>query len=700
MKKTNFIFSFIVFILFSFYAYSEHIVNPINGIWANKQVLVVTSSKESNVYYSLSGEDPETSGIAYDGPALIDAEGKVSIVVAIIDKDGNKTLEKVEYEVKPAQTPENEDAYNFIQNASLTGFLDYSAGDILSIPKSLEYSFGSQSSDLETGTELSINKNSVLSRALPLNISDGKSFWRFVILISPVAMGQFSQKNVPFEISEWENVSFKDKKLIYKIDDSWWELPKTSVKLDRSKSHMISWQDVDYNPENPIKFFVLPPKPEIKTQKNEFGEVTVSLKGEEGYKFGILESNENSSGFFDELTVDTFNGDNFKGTIEAGIYFDSVYQGKLSFNFDVHKKIPSKPQISSSVQGTVIRSETEISIKSTEKNKIFASILGPVVLEDDYSVQNSSDTLFKLSNPEYIQLKKSTFKLSSNVNGAAAYKILAYCADSSGLKSKTSEYFVIIDNCNFYVDSTNVSEEAVNLADGSLEHPFTTFGDVLPLLKNSRYIHVRISGEVFAPNEKISINSNCTFEGKNGAKLNVAPNTLFNVKNSSLELKNIIVSLNEYNDSESSSLFYIERGVLYLNNVELGCLYGKNGTLVNADNSVINIENSGITLNSTLYSCVISSVKSKVSVKKSRISAVASTAVAFSAQGGLFELKDSSCKVTGSMGRVAELFDTYSKIAKNSFVGELKKTSGNNSAIYFDSKNNSVEYSENYETGF
>lgn len=700
MKKTNFIFSFVIFILFSFSAYSEHILNPISGIWANKQVLVVNASKESNVYYSLSGEDPESSGIAYDGPALIDAEGKVSIVVAIIDKNGNKTLEKVEYEVKSAQNPENEDAFNFIQNASLTGFLEYSAGNVLSIPKSLEYSFGEQSSDLEIGTELSINKKSVLSRSLPLNISDGKAFWRFVILISPVAMGQFSQKNVPFEISEWENVSFKDKKLIYKIDDSWWELPKKSIKLDRSVSHMISWQDVDYNPENPIKFFVLPPKPEIKTQKTEFGEVTVSLKGEEGYKFGILESNENSSGFFDELTVDTFNGDNFKGTIEAGIYFDSVYQGKLSFNFDVHKKIPSKPQISSSIQGTVIRSETEISIKSTEKNKIFASILGPVVLEDDYSVQNSYDTLFKLSNPEYIPLKNSTFKLSSNVNGAAAYKILAYCADSSGLRSKTTEYFVIIDNCNFYVDSRNVSEEAINLADGSLEHPFIAFSDVLPLIKNSRYIHVRISGEVFAPNEKIALNSNCTFEGKEDAKLNVGPNTLFNVKNSSLEIKNIIVSLNEYNDSESSSLFYIERGVLYLNNVELSCLYGKNGTLINADNSVVNIENSGITLNSTLYSCIISSVKSKVSVKKSRISAVASTAVAFSAQGGLFELKDSSCKVTGSMGRVAELFDTYSKITKNSFVGELKKTSGNNSAIYFDSKNNSVEYSENYETGF
>lgn len=700
MKILNRLFTFLILSLISSAAYSQYIVNPVPGTWANKQVLVVNAPAENSVYYSLSDEDPEKSGIAYDGPALIDTDGDVSIVVAVIDEKGKKTLEKVEYKVKPVSLPENEEAYNFIENITAAGFIDYSAGDVFTIPSSLEYSFGKEILELESGTSLTMDKKSVLSRALPCTVSDGDAFWRFIILVHPVASGQLSRKDVPFEISNWTNVTIKDKKLIYKIDDGWWFLPKKSIKLDRTKSHMISWQDINYSSENIVKFFVLPPKPQIKTQEMSHGEITVFCDGEEGYKFGILGTDGNSSELFDQITIDTFEGDNFKGEIEAGVYFDSVYQGKMAVHFDVHKKLPLKPVITSSVKGNFIRTDTEISISSPEKNKIFASIAGPVVLDEDYSLNDSQETLFSLAAPQFVPLKKSVFTLSSGVNGAAAYKILAYCQDSSGFKSKTSEYTVIIDNCNYYVDSRNTSEEAVSKADGSALHPFTAFHDVIPLLENSRYVHLRVFGEVFAPNEKIVINSNWSIEGKEDARLVVGPNTLFDVRNSSLALDNIVVSLEEHSDSEGFSLFNVDRGVLYLNNVELGCVYGKNGTVVNADNSVVNIENSGITSSADVYSSIISSVNSKLNIKKSRISSVGQTSVNFSAQGGLFELKDSYCKVTGSMGRIAELFDTYSTIERNTFTGDLIKAAGSGSAVYFDSKNTSVEYSKNTETGF
>ena len=91
---------------------------------------------------------------------------------------------------------------------------------------------------------------------------------------------------------------------------------------------------------------------------------------------------------------------------------------------------------------------------------------------------------------------------------------------------------------------------------------------------------------------------------------------------------------------------------------------------------------------------------SKLNVKKSRISTVADTAVNCSAQGGLFELKDSECKVTASLGRIAELFDTYSTITGNDFSGDLKNRAGNGVAVYMDKKNHSVGYSDNSEAGF
>ena len=115
---------------------------------------------------------------------------------------------------------------------------------------------------------------------------------------------------------------------------------------------------------------------------------------------------------------------------------------------------------------------------------------------------------------------------------------------------------------------------------------------------------------------------------------------------------------------------------------------------------MVNIENSGLTSTASVYSSVVNAVQSKIMVKKSRITAVADTAVNFSSQGGLFELSDSVCKVTGSIARTAELFDTYSSIKGNSFSASLKNGALGGKAVYFEGKKSSVTYERNSESGF
>ena len=105
MKKTFQLFTVFCFFLESLFCAETRVLNPVPGTWANRQILVVDSPSSSSVYYSLSGEDPETSGIAYDGPVLIDLDGNVSVSVAVIDKDGGKQLEKIEYNVSSAPLP-------------------------------------------------------------------------------------------------------------------------------------------------------------------------------------------------------------------------------------------------------------------------------------------------------------------------------------------------------------------------------------------------------------------------------------------------------------------------------------------------------------------------------------------------------------------------------------------------------------------
>ncbi len=700
MKKTFQLFTIFCFFLESLFSADVRVLNPVPGNWANKQILVVDSPVSSSVYYSLSGEDPETSGIAYDGPVLIDLDGDVSVSVAIIDKDGKKQLEKIDYKVSLASLPEDENATTFVEKINLNSSIDYNCGDVFSIPSSLEFSFGTEDYEFEPGTELSISKNSVVPRLIPCTVTDGNSKWRFVINVHPVATGLYSRKDVPFEISDWSKITFRDRKKIYKIDDSWWNLPKESLTLDRTQNHMISWQNVAYSEENIVKFYVLPPKPLLRTEKLEGGAVSVFFEGQEGYKFGILDSDGNSSELFDQITIDTFKGDSFNGTLEAGIYFDSVFQGKLEIPFAINKKNPAQPVISSSVPGTFIRENTLLSIKSPENNKIFASFLGPVVLQDDYSIESSS-ALFELSDKKFEPLKKNKVLLSSSADGATAYRIFAYCVDSEGNKSKTVEYSVIIDTCNYYIDGTISSEEKKKNANGSKDAPFSTFEEIVPFLKNSRFLRINLKGNVLVPDEKIVINSNCSLKGTQDARLTLGPKTNFDIRNSSFSFSDVLITFDEQDFSrETANVFNVERGVLFFSNVELNCLFGKNGTAINSDNSVINIENSGVTTSAPVYSCVISAVQSKLNIKKSRISSVADTAVNFSAQGGLFDLKDSECKVTASLGRIAELFDTYSTIVGNVFSGDLKNRSGNGVAIYADKKNHSLEYSDNSEAGF
>ena len=340
------IFSLLLVLCTSLFA--QTIVNPSEGLWANKQILVLDLPYGANAYYSVSGNDPESSGFAYDGPVLLDVDGDCYLRVAVITSDGKKTSSEVFYTVREVPLPKDEKASTFISDVVSNGLIDYSAGDIFTIPSSLEYSFGQKAECFEAGRALSLPSGTVIARSIPCTVTDGSSYWRFVLRAYPEMSGLYSRRDVPFEISDWNTVVFTSNKYIYKIDDKWWELPKLPVTLDRSVSHMISWQRLDYSPENPVKFFVLPPMPLVKTETALDGSKTIYTEGESGYKFGIIDNQGDVSELYDTLKFDTFQGDLFEGSVRTGIFYDSVYQGEMLVDYRVNKKIPQKPQIISS----------------------------------------------------------------------------------------------------------------------------------------------------------------------------------------------------------------------------------------------------------------------------------------------------------------------------------------------------------------
>ena len=132
----------------------------------------------------------------------------------------------------------------------------------------------------------------------------------------------------------------------------------------------------------------------------------------------------------------------------------------------------------------------------------------------------------------------------------------------------------------------------------------------------------------------------------------------------------------------------------------LSAAFGKTGTVVNADASVVNFFDSDVISYAENYTSIVASVRSSINVKNSNLSTVAPTSVIFSAQEGTFELSSSSCKVTGSLGRIAELFNTQSRIASNSFYADLNNSANESNPIYSDKENIMLEYYDNSTVGF
>ena len=105
------------------------VISPIEGTFANRQMLVLETDGTGDCYYSLNGSDPETFGFAYDGPVLIDLDGPVEIRISKTGKFKEETV--VKYTVLPDNALTTQYG-TFISSFFDTGILNYTAGSVLS----------------------------------------------------------------------------------------------------------------------------------------------------------------------------------------------------------------------------------------------------------------------------------------------------------------------------------------------------------------------------------------------------------------------------------------------------------------------------------------------------------------------------------------------------------------------------------------
>lgn len=687
----------ILFLLFSIPMYAGiSIVSPAfeqSRVWANKQVLLINTTDQEEVYYSISGTDPLTSGFIYDGPVLLDVTGEVELRITSLNKNKERVDYLLKYIVDESKQADFQNAQEteFINQFSNLPVKDLICGQGLDIPSSFEYSI-TGTGDKEKfykGTTIKLSEKSNLNRYVSLTIRNNNNvYWNYVIHCVPVLSGEFSKVLVPFEIKEWTEIIFKDSNYIYSIDDSdWWDPVGKSYVLDRTVGHVVKWQNVKYDKINPINSYYLPPIPQLEASIKEDSTFEIKLIGDESYRF----SNDSNfgnvvslpSGLVKKIIVDAFDGENFSKLIPVDVYSENVYNGKLFASVHVNRSIPNSPSIKLSSETSFSREDIQCQLISNNyDDKIMYYIYGPVYP----SVEDLKKGFFNKEidySPElFMEYNGKEILFSAEIDKPVAYKVFTYSIDKWNNVSTMATSDIYINKSDYFFDSKSNSSSP----DGTFLSPFNNLSQIQKIINSNSFSRIYLSGKFEMPDEKITFRQNSKIVGINQAEIIFPKESSLYVINSSLEFENILIKKDYYNFKDSSSLITLENSVLDISNVDISFGANKNATMINSLKSYINVNKSNLNSFSNDYACALSAFESNIAIKESFISTVATTNVNISAKKSKVLLEKSKCLVHGFNSRVLELFSSEATILKNNF--EVKESSdiSSNSLIWFDKK--------------
>lgn len=694
MRK-NIFFAILFFSFFAAALFAEvTVVNPVPGNFANEQTLLIESNDGEEIYYSFSGTDPLTSGFAYDGPVLLDVTGNVELRVAVISKDLSQSEIVVRYAVTPAEM-KNLEHVEFFSAFDAAPIFEYVAGEKISIPFTLEYAFG-ENRIFERGKEVSISKDATVERFLPISLRDGLNEWRYVVHIMPSTFGRLSRREVPFEIVDWTTLIFTDAKKIYSLDGSWWHGANEFVSIDRSVENTLYYQSVDYSPENPVTKIVLPPKSELKVEQQFGGGIKISVSQDfpssapcELSASPLSPTRLVSAGLHSEILLDTFSADKIETNIPLDVYCDDVYQGTLFASVSLNRTAPNVPLIESSAKGFYSRENVEVSASAKKDLKIFAGVCKPIEIPLSFEMRNLSD--LKFDEPIFAPYSGDVITLFADTEKILAYKILFYSEDSLGVKSPTSSYSVVVDKYNYYVDSSSQKKEQ----DGSLFAPFKDLSEFSRIANSREFSRFFIKGDATLPSGEVSIASNVELLGTDDAKIKMPENCAVVMKNAGLFARNIIFEKTLQNSPSKkmrgaatalTNMFIIENSAVTFDNCELLSNFAGDGTVLNLSSSALSLSKSVVVNNSQVYSSAVSALSSKIRISDSRFLCISDTGVAFSVNGGSFELSNTFVEVSARMSRIAELIDTLASLEDNNFSATNSLRKSEDDLIYKTSK--------------
>lgn len=733
-QKSNFtrfaIFSVLFFLVsFSSFAEKSHIISPVSGTWSNYQTILLDVPEGASAFYSFTGDNPLYSGFAYENPVLLELEGNINLKVVIVNSDNSVIEESVDFSVK--NTPIDLQFYIENKNQALIPVKEKN----VSIPSYMKYSISDSTEPYLKGRTLTINSENSLEQILPLVIKNQNDMYRFMLHIMPSVSKDDSQYNftnntlsndvtfeddytvrriekklsqVPFtlEFTDWTKLKISANENIYiSIDDDIWQTGTFVLDMNRNEEHTLSWIDLSgLNPEEFIPeqfkvcYTVIPKMPNLVVVQEKTKVVNISLD-DKFYTMKILQDYNFSSSVNDYkknyCLIDTILGNYLEKNICFDVFYDNVYQGKLSTEIFIDKESPKIPDIEISNKNFFVREPVSIKFKTDEKvfYVLKSKLLSNLNLKNLELEVNKN---FDIDLNSAIELTNDTLYLAEDKNNAIFYNLAYFSKDDFGNVSDIEYYQILIDSYNYYIESS--SKNTNYIQDGSAARPFSDISQILPYLNKNEFIKIHIEG-TFENIPSMVITSPCEFISVNGARLSFAEDSFFDVQSSSLKISNCIFEQDftkNKNSFSQQNLFKLNNSSLIIDNCEIVSLYENNGSVIFADNSDVTILNSGITIQSNIFASVFNLLNSNLTCKQSRISAVSDSSIALTMNLGKLVFENSQFYIDGKTTKFYELFGVEYNINNNKFLYKNYSNDMENSDIFSTKKS----YSNNEVLSF
>jgi hypothetical protein len=672
------------------------VVNPVPGTWANRQTLVIESASGTELRYSLDGSDPVLSGLAYDGPILLDKTGLVTLRVVAVDASGKRYPTQILYTVQADGTHPPEGFSDTAPNPSSGEFAE------ITIPEEITWSFGDFTPSNPGGKTIAIAAVRGAVIRYPLVLSDGAHLWRYVAesgspaqiapsagtaatstavtpedtIAAPAASAGLealapqgdataqpsaappaspavpaaSSVTVPtVKVCDWNFVAlgYKDP-LYWSIDGSAWHAYTEPVFIDRSRDAVLSWYSASWK-SGAAQTLRLPAKPAIVGVRQ--GDVTakpVFLSVEKsamrfrytvGSDFYPMAPDSSSPELASGLLVELPAGAESRVTVRLQAEYEGIVQGELATDFTVDRRSPRDPATGLEAQPPWSRVPVRFL---------------PV---------GEDTTELTIDPPIYSRVGRD-WVLDGVPGKAIDYTVKAVSVDRAGNRSGLKTTCVTVELNTAYVGSAASSGDqplsAVHEPDGSPAAPFASLDDALALARSGTW-RLIVRGSV-PLDHACPITGSVSIDGQ-GASIVASGEGSIAVEGGDLEINGCSIKKTNtaveasplVNSARPGSLIEVKNGLFRSRGITVSMEGGETACVIRATASRVDCESSRLELAAREYAECIDATDSSLSLDSLIVSCSAHTVSGLALTGSRAEIKASTLSVIPALaGRAIE----------------------------------------------